>query len=372
VATPRTGTPPDCRPLLADPDDLTLVFQPIVHLAGATVVGYAALARFPGTAGSDVWFAAAAAAGLRAELEALAVHTALARVPELPDTTFLAVDVSASLLGSVPVQEAFGTRARLDRVVVTLTGQAPVEDLGRLRAQTDALRERGALVALAGRGSGHDEAGLQPAAALRPELVVLDRTLVIDADPERLAPAATAGEFAGRLDAWLLVDGLETAAELAASLRLGVPLAQGWLLAPPAPGFRALTPEVVELLRAQTARARTTDSVTSLVRPVRQVCAGEPPGVPTAVVTGQLGEPLALLLADPRTLEVSAAPVTLCVPATAGIVWTLERALRRPPAHRFDPVVCTDRTGAVLGLLRVEDLAAVSRSRRSAAAAAHR
>ena len=27
---------PDCRPLLADPDDLQLVFQPIVDLAGAT------------------------------------------------------------------------------------------------------------------------------------------------------------------------------------------------------------------------------------------------------------------------------------------------------------------------------------------------
>jgi hypothetical protein len=30
----------------------------------------------------------------------------------------------------------------------------------------------------------------------------------------------------------------------------------------------------------------------------------------------------------------------------------------RPPAQRFDPVVCTDASGAVVGLLRVEDLAA--------------
>ena len=29
----RTARLPDCRPLLADPDDLTLVFQPIVDLA---------------------------------------------------------------------------------------------------------------------------------------------------------------------------------------------------------------------------------------------------------------------------------------------------------------------------------------------------
>jgi EAL domain-containing protein (putative c-di-GMP-specific phosphodiesterase class I) len=75
---------PDCRPLLADPDDLTLVFQPIVDLAAATIAGYEALARFPGTAGPDVWFAAAAEAGLAAELEALAIHKALDIVPDLP------------------------------------------------------------------------------------------------------------------------------------------------------------------------------------------------------------------------------------------------------------------------------------------------
>jgi hypothetical protein len=48
------GTLPDLRPLLASPDDLTLVFQPIVDVAAATVAGYEALSRFPGTATPDV------------------------------------------------------------------------------------------------------------------------------------------------------------------------------------------------------------------------------------------------------------------------------------------------------------------------------
>src|SRR6476469_4960579 len=91
---------PDCRPLLADPEDLTLVFQPIVDLAGATVAGYEALARFPGSAGPDVWFAAAAEAGIAAELEALAIHKALDAVPALPSDTFLTVNVSPHILGS--------------------------------------------------------------------------------------------------------------------------------------------------------------------------------------------------------------------------------------------------------------------------------
>ena len=56
---------PDCRPLLSDPDDLTLVFQPIVDLAAATIAGYEALARFPGTAGPEIWVHVAPVSVLR-------------------------------------------------------------------------------------------------------------------------------------------------------------------------------------------------------------------------------------------------------------------------------------------------------------------
>jgi EAL domain-containing protein (putative c-di-GMP-specific phosphodiesterase class I) len=357
----RTAGLPDCRPLLADPDDMTLVFQPIVDLTAATVVGYEALARFPGAAGPDVWFAAAAQSGIAAELEALAIHKALAVVPQLPANTFLTVNVSPHLLGSAPVQQALATRADLHRVVIELTEHTPVDDLATLRQQTDRLRERGALIALDDTGSGYS--GLQQMATVRPQMVKLDRALVadVDGDPVRMALAEMVGEFAGRIDAWLLAEGIETPAELAAFARLGVPLAQGWLLGRPSPGFAPLAPEVADLVRAQVARARLTESVASLVRPVRQIAAdeaGESPGIAPAVLLGPRGEPSGLLLADPRTGEVYTAPVSLRVHPSTDIQETLQRALTRTPPHRFEPVVCTDPTGHVLGLLRIEDLAA--------------
>jgi EAL domain-containing protein (putative c-di-GMP-specific phosphodiesterase class I) len=361
----RTRGLPDCHPLLAHPDDLTLVFQPIVDLAAATIAGYEALARFPGTAGPDVWFAAAAEVGLAAELEALAIHKALAVVPDLPPNTFLTVNVSPHILGSAPVQDALATRPDLHRVVVELTEHTPVHDLAALRRQCDELRQRGALIALDDAGSGYS--GLQQLAALRPQVVKLDRALVsdADADPVRVALAEMLGEFAGRIDAWLLAEGLETPAELAAFARLGVPLGQGWLLGRPTPTFQPLTPAVVELVSAQVARARLTDSVASLLRPIRQL---EEPGateIPPAVLVGPLGEPVALLLADLRTAAVYTAPVSLRVHPSADIGETLQRALTRPPAQRFDPVLCTDPTGRVLGMLRVEDLASASVARPS-------
>jgi EAL domain-containing protein (putative c-di-GMP-specific phosphodiesterase class I) len=361
---------PDCRPLLAEPDDLRLVFQPIVDLAGATVAGYEALARFPGTSGPDVWFAAAAEAGVAAELEALVIHKALAAVASLPANTFLTVNVSPHLLGTPPVQAALASRADLRRVVVELTENIPVDDLDTLRRQTEALRGRGALIALDDAGSGYS--GLQQLAALRPQIVKLDRALVTaaDSDPVRMALAEMVGEFAGRIDAWLLAEGMETAAELAAFMRLGVPLGQGWILGRPAPDFAPLAPQVVELVVAQAARVRLTESVASLLRPVRQYEDGGVDGgvggedvvePPPAVLVGPLGEPLALLLRDARTGETFRAPVSLRVHPSAGVEETLRRALTRPPAQRFDPVLCTDPTGAVLGLLRIEDLAGARR-----------
>ncbi len=98
----RTARVPDCRPLLADPDDLTLAFQPIVDLAGATIAGYEALVRFPGSAGPDVWFATAAEAGIAAELEALAVHKALAAVDHLPADTFRVLGPPAARRAAPP------------------------------------------------------------------------------------------------------------------------------------------------------------------------------------------------------------------------------------------------------------------------------
>src|SRR3954447_10315096 len=359
----RTAGLPDCRPLLADPEDLSLVFQPIVDLAAATVAGYEALARFPGVAGPDAWFAAAAEAGIAAELEALAIQKALAAVPSLPPNTFLTVNVSPHLLGSAPVQHALATRPDLHRVVVELTEHTPVDDLAALRRQTDELRDRGALIALDDAGSGYS--GLQQMAALRPQIVKLDRALVtdVDSDPVRTALAEMVGEFAGRIDAWLLAEGLETPGELAAFLRLGAPLGQGWVLGRPAPGFAPLAPAVVSLLRTQVARARLTDSVASLLRPVRQVAAGTDAELPPAVWVGPLGEPRELLLRDPRTGETYTAPVSLRVHPSADIAETLQRALTRVPAQRFDPVLCTDPSGVVLGLLRLEDLASAQHAR---------
>ena len=144
VVPSRTGSPPECRPLLADPDDLTVLLGPVVDLTAGTVVGYEALARFPGTAGTDVWFAAAANAGLAAQVEALLVHKALSRLSGLPEGCFLLLPVRASLLGTDPVREAFAVRPHLDRVLVEVRDDTAADPWA-----VAALLARGAALAVA-------------------------------------------------------------------------------------------------------------------------------------------------------------------------------------------------------------------------------
>jgi EAL domain-containing protein (putative c-di-GMP-specific phosphodiesterase class I) len=60
-----------------------------------------------------------------------------------------------------------------------------------------------------------------------------------DTDEVELALAPLLGEFGGRIDAWLLAEGVETWGEVEAFVRLCVPLAQGWLLGRPAPPWAA-------------------------------------------------------------------------------------------------------------------------------------
>ena len=262
------------------------------------------------------------------------------------------------------MQDALATRPDLHRVVVELTEHTPVHDLAALRRQTDELRARGALIALDDAGSGYS--GLQQLAALRPQVVKLDRALVSDADtdPVRVALAEMLGEFAGRIDAWLLAEGIETAAELAAFARLGVPLAPGLAARPPGPGFAPLAPEAVPLVRAQVARARLTDSVASLLRPVRQSPGEAVPASPRPCWSARsASRPRCCSPTSGRRRSTPPRCRCGCTRRPTS-PRPSQRALTRPPAQRFDPVLCTDPTGTVLGLLRVEDLASAARKGR--------
>jgi EAL domain-containing protein (putative c-di-GMP-specific phosphodiesterase class I) len=228
--------------VLDDPEALGMIFQPIASLATGAIVGFEALARFrtPARRGPDAWFDRAWRCGLGPALEARALRLAL-DCPARPAGTHLTVNLSPSALSAPEVQAILA--GDLDGIVVEVTEHELVDDYARMTGELDALRERGARVAVDDAGAGY--AGLERVMRLEPDVIKLDRALIsgIDRDAGRAALVDAFVRFARRTGATVCAEGIETLDELSALARLDVPLGQGWALARPSAPWPSLAPE---------------------------------------------------------------------------------------------------------------------------------
>lgn len=118
-----------------------MAMQPIVDLDTRHVRGFEALARFSEHAGwaPQTWFAEAETVGLGAELEALAIRSALRTLPLLPDGVLMSVNVSASSLCRGDILEML---ASFDspRLVVELTEHTRIDDYAALADELAEIR----------------------------------------------------------------------------------------------------------------------------------------------------------------------------------------------------------------------------------------
>lgn len=211
--------------------DPAIVYQPVVGVRTGRVIGVEALARFSATPPQppDAWFALASRAGVGIELEVKAVRHALAALDSLPEELWLSLNVSSACLRD-PRLHATLADADLGRVVLELTD---VDDEPRVLAPLDSLRAQGLRLAVDERGSGYAELGR--ALRLGPDLLKLDRELVagLDGDPARRAVVRASVETAHARGIDVVAEGVETEAECAAVLELGVDAVQGHHLARP-------------------------------------------------------------------------------------------------------------------------------------------
>lgn len=355
--------------VLADPREPQLVFQPIVDLRRAVVAGYEALARFTGPphAAPDLWFAAADRLGVGARLEARVVQAAISARADLPPDCFLTVNVSPHLM-TEPVLQGVLTSGTLSGLVLELTEHVQVDDHDRLAELLARLRAAGAIVALDDAGSGYS--GLQQMALIRPELVKIDRALVdhADRDEVKLALAELLGNYASRLNAAVIAEGIERPEELEAFIRLGVPLAQGWLLGRPGPPWPELTAEQSDRIRALAHDSRKVDRLAGLLERTATVRDDDlssaqsmfqaDRGLDVVAVLDRHQRAVCLLRRQLRADDVPSdppvLPISLRAAGSAELSAVATRAMTRPAEVRFDPVVCGDAYGAYLGIVRPE------------------
>lgn len=215
-------------------EGLAIHVQPIVDLGTRETVGFEALARFRSLPPRppNEWFAEAAALELGTQLELASIERAVALLPALPETAYLSVNCSYR---TVAVPELLALlEADAKRLVVEITEHEPVEDYDQLASSLQPLRDLGVRIAIDDAGAGY--ASLRHTLALGPDIVKVDISLTrsIDMDRGRRALASALISFADEMDMTIIAEGIETEAELATLIDLGVPYGQGYHLAEPA------------------------------------------------------------------------------------------------------------------------------------------
>ena len=337
-----------------------LAAQPVVDLATGDIAGYELLARFggPEDAPPDVWFLNADRLGLATALTARVLDHAFALRPHLPTNAFFAVNIEPHLLSDPAIIHVLRSLPSLDRIVIELTGHTPVRDDQALHGAVEWIRKAGGLIAVDDAGAGY--AGLRQLITVQPDIVKIDRELIagIDTDPIRRGAVSLLSDLVSRMNAKVLAEGVETHGELQVLASLGVPLAQGWLLARPAPPWSTLDQGVVDMVRRAQEQAGLTDQIAPLIRECITVdrtvwCASNAPP-PTGdrretVVVDAHGRPVGVVAREAKGTRYLA-PV-MAVPATASPIEVARRAMARASCHRGVPLVCVCPRGRTLGVI---------------------
>ena len=349
--------------LLSGAQQPAVHLQPIVDLHRGTIAGYESLARFAGppSAPPDRWFLEASRHGVAVELERDVLTLALRNLAVLPPATFLSINVSPAFLASPAWHRLIATHARLDRLVIELTEHSAVEHFHVAQTAIKSARQRGALLAVDDTGAGY--ASLQQVMRLRPDFVKLDRGFIAhcDRDSARAAMIEAVAAVAARIDAWVVAEGVETQAELQCLMRLGVPLAQGWLLGRPAPTMTDVPASALEVITSRRQRASDAAAAAAILDAWPNLA--------------QKGGPLVLPQKLTLVLDADQRPVSWTGPGASRASRPLtarthtplralaKRAMARAEASRFLPVVCVDDDGRYLGVVRIEQIVAWLTSR---------
>lgn len=225
-----------------DSRSFSLVYQPIVDVSTQRIVGYEALTRFSAQPlrSPDLWFDEAGQVGLQRQLEVVVIAKALEVLPELPEGTYLSLNVSPTTLQSrqlCPILDA----SVPGRIVLEVTEHDSIDDYDAFAEVLRPLRQKGLALAVDDAGAGY--ASFRHILKLKPDLIKLDMSLTrdIDSDPGRRALAVALIRFATETGSRIIAEGVETEGELQVLRSLGVSKVQGYLLGRPQPFERLAT-----------------------------------------------------------------------------------------------------------------------------------
>ncbi len=231
-------------------------FQPILDLRTGDVHGFEGLIRGPSDSvlhSPMNLFGVASASGLLFETERACVQILSAAFSSSGQRRKLFVNVSPDALalgfpGSIiNLAEMEGLGLSPDDLVIELTECRSSLDFAQLVAAADHYRQQGFAIAMDDLGEGFSSLRLW--SELRPEYVKIDQHFIqgVATDPVKHQFLRSIQEIAHKTGAKIVAEGLETEADLAVVMDLGLEYGQGYLLGRPNPVPRSVP--VPELMR---------------------------------------------------------------------------------------------------------------------------
>ncbi|HEX7933734.1 MAG TPA: phosphodiesterase [Paraburkholderia sp.] len=240
--------------------DLSAVFQPIIDFEDGAILGYEGLIRGP--AGSSLeapfaLFSQALAEGCTIELEQAAARACIEAFARLGYDSKLFLNFSAGALRRL-TERPDDTLALLrhqgvdpQRIVIELTEQSTIPDIGSFLPVITALRTAGAQFALDDYGTANASMNLW--VRLQPDVVKIDRFFIHDiaCDPLKFEAVRAMQHFASASGARLVAEGIENEADLIVVRDMGIGCGQGFFFGlPNAQPARAVTDDARDALRS--------------------------------------------------------------------------------------------------------------------------
>jgi EAL domain-containing protein (putative c-di-GMP-specific phosphodiesterase class I)/ActR/RegA family two-component response regulator len=219
---------------------LWMAYQPIVRVLDRTIFGYEALLRSEEKAlpHPGAILDAAERLGRLDDLGRRIRAAACVPVAQAPPDAAFFINLHArDLMDDTLLSPRSPLSAIAERVVLEITERASLDQVKDARARVADLRRMGFRIAIDDLGAGY--AGLTSFAALEPEFVKLDMSLVRDIDSNRTKEALVRSLVSVCRDLGMLVvaEGVETPAERDLLALIGCDFLQGYLLAKPGRPF---------------------------------------------------------------------------------------------------------------------------------------
>lgn len=218
------------------------VYQPIISIRSAAVLGWEALIRGPENSyfqKPDAIFSFAEEEGLLFPLEKICRESAFNNLGELGPGQKIFVNVHPNTINDPAFTE--GETMRIiqnlhinpENIVFEITERHQIKDFMSFNRTLTHYRDQGFLVAVDDLGSGFSS--LQPIAEIRPDYIKIDMSLVrqIHKDRVKAALMETFVTFAEKIGCEIIAEGIEEEAELALLTTIGVHYGQGYLFGKP-------------------------------------------------------------------------------------------------------------------------------------------